>query len=165
VLGKNLSITDDPFLVEGLGSGTYDGEGMSLKKMPVFEKGVLRTFYLDTYYASKLGMEPTTGGQSNLVFSAGDKDLEGLLKVMGQGILVTGFSGGNSNSATGDFSIGIRGLWIENGKIVRPVAEMNLAGNHLKFWKKLVELGNDPHPYSSWRTPSLRFEKIQFSGV
>ena len=138
---------------------------MSLKKMPVFEKGVLRTFFLDTYYASKLEMEPTTGGQSNLVFSTGDKDLEGLLKVMGRGILVTGFSGGNSNSATGDFSIGIRGQWIEDGKIVRPVAEMNLAGNHLKFWKKLVELGGDPNPYSSWRTPSLRFDKIQLSGV
>ncbi|HUU02225.1 MAG TPA: TldD/PmbA family protein [Myxococcota bacterium] len=165
VLGKILTITDDPFIVEGLGSRTYDEEGMSLKKMPVFEKGVLRTFYLDTYYASKLGMEPTTGGQSNLVFSTGNKDLAGLLKVMGKGILVTGFSGGNSNSATGDFSIGIRGQWIENGKIVRPVAEMNMAGNHLKFWKKLAELGGDPHPYSSWRTPSLRFGKIQFSGV
>jgi PmbA protein len=165
VLGKVLNITDDPFVVGGLGSGTYDGEGMSLKKIPVFEKGVLRTFYLDTYYASKLGKEPTTGGQSNLVFSTGDKDLEGLLKVMGKGILVTGFSGGNSNSATGDFSIGIRGQWIENGKIVRPVAEMNLAGNHLKFWKRLAELGNDPNPSSSWLTPSLRFEKIQFSGV
>ena len=165
VLGKVLTITDDPFVVGGLGSRTYDGEGMSLKKMPVFEKGVLRTFYLDTYYASKLGKQPTTGGQSNLVFAGGDKDLEGLLKAMGKGILVTGFSGGNSNSATGDFSVGIRGQWIENGKIVRPVAEMNLAGNHLEFWKKLAELGNDPNPYSSWRSPSLRFEKIQFSGV
>jgi PmbA protein len=165
VLGKLLTIVDDPFVVAGLGSRTYDGEGMSLKKMPIFEKGVLKTFFLDTYYASKLGMEPTTGGPSNVVFSTGDKDLEGLMKAMGKGILVTGFSGGNSNSATGDFSIGIRGQWIENGKIVRPVAEMNLAGNHLKFWKQLVELGNDPDPYSSVRTPSLRFEKIQFSGV
>ena len=74
-------------------------------------------------------------------------------------------SGANSNSPPGDFSIGIRGQWIEDGKIVRPIAEMNLAGNHLKFWKKLAELGGDPNPYSSWRTPSLRFEKIQFSGV
>jgi PmbA protein len=84
---------------------------------------------------------------------------------MGRGILITGFSGGNANAATGDFSIGIRGLWIEGGKIVRPVAEMNLAGNHLTFWSGLRELGNDPFRSSSTVAPSLRFGPVQFSGV
>jgi PmbA protein len=164
VTTDKLTIIDDPHVVEGLGSRTYDGEGMSTIKRPVLENGVLKTFFLDTYYASKLGKEPTTGSSSNLIFKTGDKDLEGLMKAMGTGILVTGFSGGNSNSATGDFSIGIKGMWIENGKMVRPVTEMNLAGNHLLFWKKLAELGNDEYLYSSVRSPSFLFDKIQFSG-
>lgn len=165
ILTEGLSITDDPFVVGGLGSRLYDGEGMARKKMPVFERGVLRNFYLDTYYASKLDMEPTSGSQSNLVFNGGERDLAGLLQQMGTGILITGFSGGNSNAATGDFSIGVRGQWVENGKIARPLAEMNLAGNHLSFWQQLAETGNDPHIYSSWRTPSMRFDQVQFSGV
>ena len=138
---------------------------MASVKRPIIEKGVLKTFLLDTYYASKLNMEPTTSGVSNAVFSYGDKDLDGLLKAMGKGILITGFSGGNSNSATGDFSIGIRGLWIENGKPSRPIAEMNMAGNHLIFWNKLVEMGSDAYLNASVRCPSLRFDKVQFSGV
>ncbi len=42
---------------------------------------------------------------------------------------------------------------------------MNISGNHLVFWKKLLELGSDPFPYSGNRVPSLRFDKVQFSGV
>jgi PmbA protein len=160
-----LTITDDPLLSEGLGSVPYDGEGMSHVRRPIIERGVLKSYFLDTYYASKLGNEPTTGGSSNLVFSAGTRDLAGLCAAMGTGILVTGFSGGNSNSATGNFSLGIRGQWVEGGKPVRAVSEMNLSGNALEMWGKLLELGNDPFLYSSTRCPSLRFDQLQFSGA
>jgi PmbA protein len=87
-----------------------------------------------------------------------------LLTKLSKGILITGFSGGNSNPATGDFSIGVRGQWIEGGKPVRPISGMNLAGNLMTFWKQLRELGNDPYAYSTTRCPSLRFAAVQFSG-
>jgi PmbA protein len=160
-----LTITDDPLLPGGFGSTTFDGEGMSTVRRPIVERGVLKSFLLDTYYASKLGTEPTTGGTSNLIFPTGKHDLAGLCAAMGKGLLVTGFSGGNSNSATGNFSLGIRGQWVEGGKPVRAVSEMNLSGNALELWSRLLELGNDPYPYSQTRCPSLRFDKLQFSGV
>ncbi|MDY0003751.1 MAG: TldD/PmbA family protein [Polyangia bacterium] len=165
VASEHLTVRDDPHLVGGFGSATYDGEGMATRPRDLFERGVLRTFYLDTYYASKLGKEPTTASPTNLVFDPGPRDLRGLCAAMGKGILITGFSGGNSNSASGNFSIGIRGHWVEGGRPVRPVAEMNLAGNHLQLWKALVELGSDPFPFSSTRIPSLRFDPVQFSGM
>lgn len=165
VTSPKLHLADDPLLVGGLDSRTYDSEGMSTKRRPILEAGVLRTLFFDTYYASKLGKPPTTGGWSNLIIQPGKGDLPALLAEMGTGILVTGFSGGNSNSATGDFSIGIRGQFVEKGQIVRPVAEMNLSGNHLTFWKRLAGLGADTWTYSSTRSPSLRFEPVQFSGV
>jgi len=31
--------------------------------------------------------------------------------------------GGNSNSTTGDYSMGIIGMYVENGKIIKPVNE------------------------------------------
>lgn len=160
-----LTVTDDPLLVAGIGSRPFDPEGMANRARPLFDKGVLRGFYLDTYYARKVKQEPTSATAGNLVYAAGSRSQEELVRAMGKGILVTMFIGGNSNPATGDFSFGIRGQWVENGKPVRPISEMNLSGNHLSFWLKLAELGNDPFVYAEDRCPSLRFEEAQFSGV
>jgi PmbA protein len=81
------------------------------------------------------------------------------------GILIRGFLGGNFNSTTGDFSFGIVGSKIEKGETVKPVNEMNISGNATDFWHRLVEVGNDPFPYSSWRVPTMCFSGIHFSGL
>jgi PmbA protein len=101
----------------------------------------------------------------NLVFRPGDKDLQGLLADIDRGIYVTGFNGGNSNGATGDFSYGIEGFLVEKGKIVHPVYEMNITGNYRQLWKDLIAVGSDVYTDSSWRLPSLVIDNISFSGV
>jgi PmbA protein len=161
---KNLNLTSAPHLFGGLDSRAWDSEGMATITRPIFEKGVLKTFFLDTYYASKLGMESTTSSMSNLLWGQGNKDLDALIGKIKDGVLITSFLGGNSNSTTGDFSLGIKGFYVKKGKIVHPVSEMNIAGNHLEFWKRLMETGNDPWKYASNMSPSLRFEKVQLSG-
>jgi PmbA protein len=138
-----FTLTDDPLVPRGLGSRLYDGEGMATRRRPLFEQGVLRSYDLDTYYARKLKLEPTSGTRTNLVYAHGRRDLTALCAEMRDGILVTGFLGGNSNPATGDFSLGIRGHLVEGGQVTRAVTEMNLSGNHLTFWKRLLELGGD----------------------
>ncbi|NMC71783.1 MAG: TldD/PmbA family protein [Myxococcales bacterium] len=160
-----LTLLDDPLIPGGFGSRLFDGEGIAAKPMPLFEAGVFRNFYLDTYYAKKLSLPPTTGGRSNLVVPPGDRSLEELVAGIRDGILVRGFLGGNSNATTGDFSTGIYGTRIENGRPTHAVAEMNIAGNHKEFWKSLVEAGDDPWPYGTLRVPSLVFEGVQFSGL
>ena len=42
---------------------------------------------------------------------------------------------------------------------------MNIADNHLELWKKLAAVGNDPWPYSTFRIPTLVFDRIQFAGA
>ena len=169
MLGKEFGsaafdLLDEPFLAGGFGSRLFDGEGITARPMPVFEKGVFRNFYIDVYYGKKLELPPTTGGRSNLVLTPGTKSLDELVAGVAKGILVRGFIGGNSNSTTGDFSTGIYGTLIENGALTKAIAEMNVAGNHKDLWKRLVEAGNDPWPYSSLRVPSLVFDDVQFSG-
>jgi PmbA protein len=83
---------------------------------------------------------------------------------MGEGILVTGFLGGNSNGTTGDFSFGVQGYRVRGGAVAEPVGEMNISGNQLDLWKRLVAVGNDPYAYSAGRTPTLVFEAVQFAG-
>lgn len=159
-----LTIVDDPFILSGRGSGHFDNEGLALKKRTIFEKGILKNYYIDTYYGKKLGMEPTSGISTNLVFEMGDKNLEEMIASLDRGILVTGFNGGNCNGSTGDFSYGIEGFLIEQGKIAKPVSEMNITGNMLDLYKNLAGVGNDAYEDAAWRTPSLLFDNVSFSG-
>ena len=160
-----LDVVDDPLIPRAFGSRLYDGEGLAARKRPVFEKGVLRSYYIDTYYGKKLKMAPTSGGTSNLAWTLGPKPQAAILKDVGEGILVTGFLGGNSNGTTGDYSFGVQGFRIRGGERAEPVGEMNIAGNMLELLKKLTAVGNDPWPYSSMRTPTLVFEGVQLAGV
>jgi PmbA protein len=165
VTSAKLNITDDPFLVSGFGSRLFDSEGLASVKRPIIENGILRNYYIDDYYGKKLGMKPTSGDTSNLVFSLGKRNMDEMILTMKKGIFLTGFNGGNCNGSTGDFSYGIEGFLIADGKIVHPVNEMNITGNMKDFWFTLVEVGNDPRQGSSFMTPSLMFDNVDFSGI
>jgi PmbA protein len=160
-----LHLGDDPLLPKGFGSRLFDAEGIAARPLPVFENGVLRNYFVDTYYGKKLKVAPTTGSPSNAAWRLGDKGRPELLADLKEGILVTGFLGGNSNGTTGDFSLGVQGFRVRSGQAAEPVAEMNISGNHLELWKRLQAVGNDPYPYSPLRTPTLVFDGVQFAGL
>ncbi len=165
VASELLTLIDDPFLKGGLGSRLFDGDGFAAKKRTMLDAGVLKEFYIDWYYSRKLGWEPTTGSPTNLIIPPGKRSIKEIMKDLGRGVLITGFIGGNSNSTTGDASIGIYGKLYDKGEPVQSISEMNLADNHLEFWNKLVEVADDPWPYSSFRTPSLVFKDVVVSGL
>ncbi|MGB5165573.1 MAG: TldD/PmbA family protein [Woeseiaceae bacterium] len=160
-----LTIIDDPLVERGLASRHFDSEGISAKRIPIVENGVVKNIYVDTYYGLKGGMTPTTGSPSNRRIATGDKSLAELLSDIGDGVYVTSWLGGNADSTTGDFSLGLRGHMIENGEIGRPVGEMNVTGNLRDLFGQLEMLGNDVYPYSSTLSPSLVFGGVDFSGV
>jgi PmbA protein len=165
IFSEKLTVQDDPFIVSGRGSKLFDNEGLATQKRPVFENGVVKNYFIDTYYGKKLEMPPTSGSTTNLVFTTGDKNLDELIATVQKGILVTGFNGGNCNGTTGDFSYGIEGFLIENHQIVLPVSEMNITGNMKTLWSAIAEVGNDPFELSSWLTPSVLFYDVDFSGA
>jgi PmbA protein len=164
-VSEKLTIVDDPLIVRGLASRPFDSEGIAARPLPLIEAGVLQNYYLDTYYAKKLGMDPTTGSASNRVIGLGEHDLDALLAQTGDGIFVTSWLGGNADGTTGDFSFGIRGHRIDNGQLGAPIGEMNVTGNLLDLFGQLVAIGNDPWPYSSMKAPTLVFEGVDFSGA
>ena len=165
VASKLFTVYDDPDLPAGPGSRLFDYEGLAAVKRTIVEDGVLRNFYIDTYYGRKLKMKPTSGSSSNVIFKLGARDMAAMVSSMKKGILVTGFNGGNCNGSTGDFSYGIEGFLIENGKVVHPVNEMNITGNMNQVFFSLAEVGNDIRMGSSFRIPSMMFENIDFSGI
>ncbi|KPK87806.1 MAG: hypothetical protein AMS27_01390 [Bacteroides sp. SM23_62_1] len=162
---KQFMLIDNPLIIRGLGSRLFDSDGFPCKQRTMIDEGILREYYINWYYSRKLDCEPTTGGSSNLIIPPGNRSVEEIMKDLGRGILITGIIGGNSNSTTGDFSLGIFGQLFDHGNIIQPVAEMNIADNHLLFWNKLTEIANDPWKFSSWQLPSLVFKDIVVSGA
>ncbi len=165
IASEILTVTDDPFVDGGLGSRLYDNEGLTTRKRVMIDKGILTSYYVDTYYGKKLGMEPTVGSATNTIYQYGPRGFEDMVKNLQRGIAVTGFIGGNSNPTTGDFSFGVSGMYVEAGEQVHPVHEMNISGNLIDLFGKLIELGNDPYVYSSNRRPSMYFKDVEFSGI
>jgi PmbA protein len=162
---KLLTIQDDPFIPRGLGSKLYDDDGFPARKRDLIAEGKVNEFLIDWYYSRKLGWEPTSGSISNLIIPPGTRSVDDIIKDLGRCILITDYIGGNSNSTTGDFSVGIIGKLFDKGQFVQNVAEMNIADNHLKFWNKLVEVANDPWIYSQARFPSLVIEGVVVAGI
>lgn len=160
-----LNLMDEPHTIGANGARYFDSEGVATERRSIFESGVLKTYFIDTYNSRKMGVAPTVNSPSLLVLKPGSKTLEALVVDVQKGILVTGFNGGNCNSSSGDFSYGIEGFLIENGKLTQPVNEMNVTGNMLTLWASLVAVGNDPRMSSSWHIPSLVFEGVDFSGL
>jgi PmbA protein len=162
---SKLTISDDPLIPRAMGSRLYDGEGIASRYLPIVADGVVKNLYVDTYYGRKTGMQPTTGSASNRVIGVGEHSLLQLLDEVDSGVYVTSWLGGNADSTTGDFSLGLRGHMIENGEIGRPVGEMNVTGNLRDLFSRLELVGNDVYPYSTTLSPSLVFADVDFSGA
>lgn len=166
IVSEKLTVIDNPHQKRAFGSRWYDGEGVATEDRVLIGKGVLNTYFIDTYNALKLNIQPTVASPSIIKLEHGIKNHSQLLNAMHQGIWVTGFNGGNTNSTTGDFSFGIEGFLVENGIATTPIGEMNITGNILDLWNNLVEVGNDPLSLNSSRQiPSLLFEGVTFSGL
>ena len=156
------------------GSRLFDTEGVATKDCPIIDRGVIKQYFVNTYMSKKMGIEPTVEDISrpcvmpfikgkDLKSTEKDVSLEDILKLCSNGILVTGFNGGNCNPVTGDFSFGIEGFAFSRGKLTHPVREMLITGNLLELWDGLLAAGNDYRPGARWQVPTLAFENVSFS--
>ena len=162
---EQLTILDLPRTPGETGCRLFDSEGVATREMPIIDKGVVKTYFLNTYIASKMGMAPTVEDATRVKVLpvGGCKTLDELLEATGDCILVTGFNGGNSNPVTGNFSYGIEGFLVHGGKRVHPVRELLITGNFLQLWNNLVATADDARPCLSKLIPSLAFTNVDIS--
>ncbi len=177
VASRSLTIYDDPFQKEGLGSCPFDDEGTATRKKPIIERGVLKNFLLDLYTARKLKMEPTgngirasvgsppTCGITNLVVERGALRLEEMIKTPKEVILITDAMGIHTiNPISGEFSIGINGIYFNDGEKVSPVSKMTVAGNIKELLKGITEVGADVKWMGNVCSPSVLVKELTVSG-
>ncbi len=161
VFSERLSLRDEPWTFGAMGSRYFDSEGLATRPRAIIEHGVVRTWFLNTYTATKLQMQPTIEGISVPVLEPfGAPDVTAMMQQLGRGVLITSFNGGNSNGATGDFSFGVEGIYFENGLPQYPIREMNISGNLLSLWSRICAVGTDSREAARWRIPSLAFEGV-----
>ena len=174
VFSEGMNLMDLPRTAGRNGSRMYDSEGVATKDAPVIKDGTVCQYFINTYNAEKMGIDPTVEDASRpclLPYMKGKEladgeisvSLKDILQYCRNGILVTGFNGGNSNPVTGDFSFGIEGFAFKNGKITHPVREMLITGNLKDLWNNLIAAGTDARPSSRWQIPTIAFENVSFS--
>ena len=174
IFPEGLTIMDLARTAGKAGSRLFDTEGVATIDSPIIEKGIVKKYFVNTYMSNKMDIEPTVEDISRpciLPYMKGEAlsdteksiSLKDILHHCGNGILVTGFNGGNCNPATGDFSFGIEGFAFNKGKIAHPVREMLITGNLVELWNSLIAAGTDARSSARWQIPSLAFENVSFS--
>jgi PmbA protein len=175
VAGENITLIDDGTMVGGFGTSPFDGEGVPTRRTVVIEKGVLKSYLLNTYTARKLGLK-TTGnasrglagtpgtGSGNFYLEPGTRTQQQIIADVKRGLYVTEFLGFGVNLVTGDFSRGASGLWIENGELTYPVEEITIAGNLKDMLNNIVEIGSDLKFRSSLASPTVRIDGMTIAG-
>jgi PmbA protein len=166
ILPDFVRIHEQPLLIGGMGSASYDAEGVATHARDIVSHGVLQTYILSSYSARKLGMQTTgnAGGVHNLIVESGEHDFASMLKLLGTGLLVTELMGQGVNRVTGDYSRGASGFWVENGVIQYPVQEITIAGNLKTMLRNMVAIGSDVDLRGNIRVGSILLEQMAIAG-
>ena len=167
VFSGGLTVIDDCWRKGESGSRLFDSEGVASRPDDIIRDGVVKKYFINTYIAGKMGLSPTIEEPVRarvMPYPEPGLDRDAILRKVGSGIYVTGFNGGNCNSATGDFSYGIEGFRFENGVLKEPVSGMLVTGNFLELWKKFLYAGDDARSCMSKLIPTLAFAEVDFNG-
>ena len=175
IAGTNVTVIDDGTMPGGFGTSPFDGEGVPTRRTVVVEKGVLKSYLLNTYTAKKLKLETTanaarglagTPGISpgNYFLQPGAKPPRQIIGEIKDGLYVTEFLGHGANLVTGDYSRGASGLWIVNGELAYPVEEITVAGNLKDMFRNISEIGSDLEFRGSMASPTIRIDGLTVGG-
>ena len=178
----SLTIIDDPFMVGGAASRSFDSEGVASEKISLVEEGILQSLLHNLKTAKKDGVESTGHGYkasykgtitvapSNLYIQPGLNTYEDMVSSMDEGLIVTELQGLHSgaNTISGDFSLAAKGYYVEDGKIERPVNQITIAGNFYEVLKNIEVIGEDlvfAMPDITYiGSPSLKIKNIAVAG-
>jgi PmbA protein len=175
IAGENVTVIDDGTIPGGFGTSPFDGEGIPTRRTVVIDRGVLKSYLLNTYTAKKLGLQ-TTGnasrglagtpgiGAGNYFLQPGEKSPRDIIAAIPEGLYVTELMGFGVNLVTGDYSRGASGLWISHGELAYPVEEITIAGNLKDMLQNISEIGNDLEFRGSVAAPTLRLDGLTVGG-
>jgi PmbA protein len=165
IFSNELNIFDKPDILKGLGSRSFDSEGVKTNTLKLVEQGVLKHYLVDTYNGKKLNLKSNgrCGGTSNLYFDNGSISYKDLLNSNSKCLYITETIGHGSNIVTGDYSVGATGFLIESGEFKYPINEITIAGNFNDMFQNIT-LANDLEFEYSTNSPTMMIEGMVVAG-
>ena len=158
---------------------SFDDEGVATSTKKIIDKGVLKTYLYNLESAKEANVETTGNGYKNsplgvvatntalLVLKPGKKTKEELMQKMKSGLYITGIQGihAGMDGLSGNFSLQANGYVIEEGKIVKPVNLITIAGNLFTLFETIQDVANDSMiTYSGVECPSVFVKSLVVSG-
>jgi len=179
-IGKKVSVdgltmVDDGLMPGGLGTASFDDEGVPAQVTTIIGDGTLETFIYDTYTAGKAGRESTGNavrgtyqlspkvGPHNVRFEYPRGDVIGETK---NGIYVNSIIGAHTaNPITGEFSVECRNAFVvEDGVKARPTKSLMMSGNAFEFLNKIDGMGRDDRKIGAFVAPTVRVRDVRVTG-
>jgi PmbA protein len=175
VAAESVTVIDDGTIPGLFGSSPFDDEGVPSRRTVVIERGVLKSYLMNTYAARKLGLKTTgnasrglTGnagiGHGNFYVEKGVQTAEQIVAGISNGFYVTELMGFGVNAVTGDYSRGAAGLWIRGGELAYAVSEVTIAGNLKEMLLGLEALGSDLEFRRSMSAPTIKIGEMTVGG-
>jgi len=168
-----LNLYDDAIMLRGVASRPSDHEGVPSRKNKLIDKGVLTGFLYDTRTAARAG-EKSTGSSirddynanpgistSNFYIAPGDDKAEDVIASCKKGIIVENIHGWGLYAVNGQYSAGINGILVRNGKRVKPVANVTIAAGPEDFFKGIGAVCDDITFYHRFNSPTIMIKKMK----
>jgi PmbA protein len=169
-----LTIYDDGTAPRGVNTTVADDEGVPRQRTSLIEKGVLRSFLWDTYWANRKGVKSTGNAKrnmrqglvdiatSNLVVSPGKREISDIISEIKHGYLIRDVQGAHSsNPESGDFSVvGNPAIIIEDGRMVGAAHGLMVAGNIYSLLGSAVEVAKTPRYLAGTIGPEIVFRDV-----
>lgn len=155
-----VNIIDNGTNERQLGSINVDDEGTVSQRTNLVEKGILTGYLHDRISAKHYNVNPTGSGRRqsyqyypiprmrNTYMLAGDAKPEDIIKSVKSGIYVKDMSNGQVKIGEGDFAFFVsQGHMIEDGKLTRPIKDVNIMGNGPKMLQNITMVADDLEMY------------------
>ena len=165
IFADSINVFDKPDILKGLGSRSFDNEGVKTDTLKLVDNGILKNYLIDTYNGKKLSLKSNgrCGGASNLYFENGMMSYKDLLNSSSKSLYITETIGHGSNIVTGDYSVGATGFLVENGEFKYPINEITIAGNFKDMFQNIT-LANDLDFKYSTNSPTMMIEGMVVAG-
>ena len=151
-----ITIVDDGTLQSDRGALNFDDEGNPTEKTILVKDGILTSYLHDRISANFYKVKPTGNGRRQdfrnvpiprmrcTRMENGPHKKEEIIASVKNGIYVDSFSNGQVNIGAGDFTFFVKsGYLIENGKLTKPIKDINIIGNGPQALADIVMAGDD----------------------
>lgn len=159
VAADTVSVIDDGRLIEGSAAAPVDDEGLPTGRTVLIDAGRLVGFLHNTETAARAGSgarstanaaraghrSPPGVSPTNLAMAGPTTTVPDILAAADGGLYVQEVKGMHSgvNPVSGEFSVGVTGLWIRRGELVEPVREVTVVSTILDMLRSIGALGAD----------------------